>query len=187
MLFTPDFLPHRALTILQLVSPLFSKFPPPFTNGPMEEQDHAAPAPALPCGNPNCPDPSSTARLQFIPRVFTGPRVLGATSFHRKKADCARHFGLQNARQAPGRKRKEETLTIPVGKRLETDKCPPFLRAIHDLWGHRYIPLAPYVHTASHWVLHVAAVAGEPTFPRCARRTEASLSPAPSSRGRCKG
>ena len=87
----------------------------------MEEQDHAAPAPALPCGNPNCPDPSSTARLQFIPRGFTGPRVLGATSFHRKKADCARHFGLQNPRQAPGRKRKEETLTVPVGKRLETD------------------------------------------------------------------
>eukprot|EP00964_Phaeocystis_antarctica_P064209 scaffold38605_cov57-Phaeocystis_antarctica.AAC.1 len=33
---------------------------------------------------------------------------------------------------------------------LETDKCPPFLRAIHDLWGHRYIPLAPYACTPPH-------------------------------------
>ena len=37
-----------------------------------------------------------------------------------------------------------------MGKRLETDKCPPFLRAIHDLWGHRYIPLAPYACTPPH-------------------------------------
>ena len=88
----------------------------------MKGQDQAgATAAALPCGNPNCPDPSSTARLQFIPRGFTGPRVLGATSFHRKKADCARHFGVQDPPRAPGRKRREETLTIPVGKRLEAD------------------------------------------------------------------
>ena len=116
----------------------------------MEERFPAPAEPALPCGNPNCPDPSSTVRLQFIPRDFSGPRVLGATSFHRKKADCARHFGVQDPPRAPGRKRREETLTIPVGKRLETDKCPPFLRAIHDLWGHRYIPLAPYACTPPH-------------------------------------
>ena len=118
---------------------------------PMEGQDQAATAAALPCGNPNCPDPSSTARLQFIPRGFTCPCVPGATSFHRKKADCARHFDIQDPPQAPGRiKRKEETLTIPVGRRLETDKCPPFLRAIHDRWGHMYIPLAPYACTPPH-------------------------------------
>ena len=116
----------------------------------MEEQDLAAPAPALPCGNPNCPDPSSTTRLQFIPRGFTGLRVPGATSFHRKKADCARHFGVQDPPQAPGRKRKEENVTIPVGKRLEAEKCPPFIRAIHDLWGYRYISLALYACTPPH-------------------------------------
>ena len=74
----------------------------------MEERFPAPAEPALPCGNPNCPDPSSTVRLQLIPRSFSGPRVLGATSFHRKKADCARHFGFQDPPQAPGRKRKEE-------------------------------------------------------------------------------
>jgi len=137
----------------------------------MEEQDQAAPARALPCSNPNCPDPSSTVRLQLIPRSFSGPRVLGATSFHRKKADCARHFGFQDPPQAPGRKRKEETLTIPVGKRLETDKCPPFLRAIDNLWGHRRAdisemrtegeePASPRLHHRVHRARRVCLAGG---------------------------
>eukprot|EP00964_Phaeocystis_antarctica_P102407 scaffold67748_cov55-Phaeocystis_antarctica.AAC.1 len=54
---------------------------------------------------------------------------------------------LRGHRGVSGRRRPSP---IPVGKRLETDKCPPFLRAIHDLWGHRYIPLAPYACTPLH-------------------------------------
>ena len=115
----------------------------------MEEQE-AALVPALPCGNPNCPDPAGTARLQYIPKGWTGQRVPGATSFHRGKADCRRHFGFQLPPQIPGRKRKEETLTIPVGKRLEADKCPPILRSIDELWGYRCTPLAPYAYTPPH-------------------------------------
>lgn len=87
------------------------------------------------CGNPNCPDPTSTSRLQKIPESFTGPRL--SELFHRQKAACGRWCGFKGPPKTPGRKRNGETLATPVGKRLETDRCPPILRSIDALWGYR--------------------------------------------------
>ena len=89
------------------------------------------------CGNPNCPDPTSTSRLQKIPPSFTGERR--SEHFHRQKAACKRWCGFVGPPKKPGRKpkRKDETLAVPVGKRLDTDKCPPILRSIDALWGYR--------------------------------------------------
>ena len=101
------------------------------------DEGAAPPAPVPPCGNPTCPFPDQAVRLQQIPEGFAGDVRPGAAFFHRKKAACARHFGFQDAPQKPGRKRKDERLPIPVGKRLAGDECPPIIRRIDELWGHR--------------------------------------------------
>lgn len=87
------------------------------------------------CGNPDCLDPNSTSRLQKIPESFTGDRL--SEYFHRQRAACARWCGFKEPPKKPGRKRKDATLAIPVGKRLDTDRCPPILRSIDTLWGYR--------------------------------------------------
>ena len=57
--------------------------------------------------------------------------------FHRQKAACKRWCEFVGPPEKPGRKRKaDETLAVPVGKRLDTDKCPPILRSIDALWGY---------------------------------------------------
>ena len=102
------------------------------------DEGAAPPGPVPPCGNPTCPFPNQAVRLQPIPEGFPSELVRpGATFFHRKKAACARHFGFQDPPQKPGRKRKDERLPIPVGKRLAGDECPPIIRRIDELWGHR--------------------------------------------------
>ena len=87
------------------------------------------------CGNPDGLDPTSTSRLQKISESFTGDRL--SEYFHRQRAACARWCGFKEPPKKPGRKRKDETLAIPVGKRLDTDRCPPILRSIDALWGYR--------------------------------------------------
>ena len=102
------------------------------------DEGAAPPGPVPPCGNPTCPFPNQAVRLQPIPEGFPSELVRpGATFFHRKKAACARHSGFQDPPQKPGRKRKDERLPIPVGKRLAGDECPPIIRRIDELWGHR--------------------------------------------------
>ena len=86
------------------------------------DEGAAPPGPVPPCGNPTCPFPNQAVRLQPIPEGFAGDVRPGATFFHRKKAACARHFGFQDPPQKPGRKRKDERLPIPVGKRLAGDQ-----------------------------------------------------------------
>ena len=84
----------------------------------MEESDREGQTPAAsrrvpPCGNPTCPAPMSTVRLQNIPEDFAGIVREGATAFHRMKAPCARYFGFRDEPQKPGRKRKvDEKLAI---------------------------------------------------------------------------
>ena len=100
--------------------------------------DGEAPARLVPpCGNPACPAPNDAVRLQYIPEAFTGAVRPGATCFHRKRAGCAEHFGFQDPPKKRGRPRKDEKLLIPVGKRLASDECPPILRRIDEIWGHR--------------------------------------------------
>ena len=106
------------------------------------------------CGNPHCPDPASTSRLQKIPEAFTGDRL--SEFFHCRKSACGRWCGFKGPPKKPGRKRKGETLAIPVGKRLDTDRCPPILRSIDALWGYRCSrPAARSI--APHSPAHVAA------------------------------
>ena len=112
----------------------------------MEESDRegtpAAPGRVPPCGNPTCPAPMSTVRLQNIPEGFPGTVREGATAFHRMKAPCARYFGFRDEPQKPGRKRKvDEKLAIPIGKKLASDVCPPILRRIDELWGYTGLPV----------------------------------------------
>ena len=86
----------------------------------------------------------STVRLQNIPEDFPGIVREGATAFHRMKAPCARYFGFRDEPQKPGRKRKvDEKLAIPVGKKLASDECPPILRRIDASSGATGAPLAP--------------------------------------------
>ena len=99
---------------------------------------------APPCGFPGCPAPEQNVRMQFIPSGFRerepGKEIRdGATSFHRKKAECARYFGFQEEAGKPGRKAKQdfETTCIPVGKRLAIEPCPPIIEEIDELWGIR--------------------------------------------------
>ena len=109
-------------------------------------EEPAAPAreKAPPCGFPGCPAPEQDVRMQFIPSDFRerepGKEIRdGATSFHRKKAECARYFGFQEEAGKPGRKAKQdsETTCIPVGKRLAIEPCPPIIEEIDELWGIR--------------------------------------------------
>ena len=92
------------------------------------------------CGNPACPDPTSTSRLQCLPKDFMGDCIPGAKHFHRQKGPCARWCGFRDAPKKAGRKRSAETMmAIPVGKQLDSDKCPPpILRTIDELWGCRW-------------------------------------------------
>ena len=136
------------------------------------DEGAAPPGPVPPCGNPTCPFPNQAVRLQPIPEGFPSELVRpGATFFHRKKAACARHFGFQDPPQKPGRKRKDERLPIPVGKRLAGDECPPIIRRIDELWGHRCAACPARLCTPPH---RCFARAGWSTFPRCAPRTGAS-------------
>ena len=74
-----------------------------------DAEEPAAPAreKAPPCGFPGCPDPAQNVRLQFIPAdhdINAKPINPGATCFHRKKAECARYFGVQKDAGTPGRR-----------------------------------------------------------------------------------
>eukprot|EP00964_Phaeocystis_antarctica_P163372 scaffold139445_cov274-Phaeocystis_antarctica.AAC.1 len=50
---------------------------------PAEEAPVDAP---IRCGNPDCPEPTSLARLQFLPQDFTGTCVPGAKHFSPESA-----------------------------------------------------------------------------------------------------
>ena len=59
--------------------------------------------------------------------------------------------GVKGEPKKAGRKRSADTMAIPVGKQLDTDKCPPILRSIDELWGYRCTSLALHgtlLHTA---------------------------------------
>ena len=58
----------------------------------MEEPTAEVRRKAPPCGNPRCTSPEKDVRLQLIPEGFVGTVRPGATCFHRKRADCCRHF-----------------------------------------------------------------------------------------------
>ena len=88
-------------------------------------EGEAPPRRVPPCGNPTCPAPHSAVRLQFIPKDFIGTRREGAICFHLKKSPCAEHFGFKDPPKKRGRPRKDEKLSIPVGKKLAIDDCPP--------------------------------------------------------------
>ena len=115
------------------------------------------------CGNPDCPDPTSTSRLQLLPKEFTGKCVPGAKHFHRQKGKCARWCGFKGPPKKAGRKRTAETMAIPVGKQLDADRCPPILRSIDELWGYRCTSPAPhgtplYTHSLTRAYSHAQAI-----------------------------
>ena len=117
----------------------------------------------------------STVRLQNIPEDFAGIVREGATAFHRMKAPCARYFGFRDEPQKPGRKRKvDEKLAIPIGKKLASDVCPPILRRIDELWGYRCAACTAPLHTASP---RCVACTGWSTCPSWSARTSSSRSP----------
>ena len=135
-------------------------------------EGEAPPRRVPPCGNPTCPAPHSAVRLQFIPKDFIGTRREGAICFHLKKSPCAEYFGFKDPPKKRGRPRKDaEKLSIPVGKRLAGEECPPILRQIDELWGHRCAACPARLCTPPH-PAHPAvfARAGWSTFPRCAPR-----------------
>ena len=75
----------------------------------------------------------------------------GATCFHRKRAACARHFGVQEELGQPGPKAKKltEFVSIPRGgqERLShlvsrVGACPPILHEVDEVWGSRCVPTA---------------------------------------------
>ena len=85
-----------------------------------------------PCGFPGCTDRHANVRLQLIPAGFSGDVFEGATCFHRKRVECAAHFGFgdSNKRQA-GQSR------IPVGAVVSEEPCPPIINKIDEIWGVR--------------------------------------------------
>ena len=52
----------------------------------LEEAEEAPVDAPLRCGNPDCPDPTSTSRLQRLPQDFTGTCVPGAKHFSPESA-----------------------------------------------------------------------------------------------------
>ena len=114
----------------------------------MEEPTVDARRKAPPCGNPRCTSPEKDVRLQLIPEGFVGTVRPGATCFHRKRADCCRHF-MGGEPGKPGRpsKRLWADAVLPGrGKIIAIDPCPPIVGEIDELSGIRCVPCPRFVH-----------------------------------------
>ena len=151
---------HDSFVFLRFAPRSWSSHDSSIMEPPAEEAPVHAPKR---CGNPDCPDPTSTSRLQLLPKEFTGKCVPGAKHFHRQKGKCARWCGFKDPPKKAGRKRTAETMAIPVGKQLDADRCPPILRSIDELWGYRCTSPAPhgtplYTHSLTRAYSHAQAI-----------------------------
>ena len=93
------------------------------------------------CGFPGCAAPQDKVRLQKIAGTKladTATCTEGALYFHRKRADCARHF-MGGEKGKPGRPAKVQAgpSRIPAGAVVHSEPCPAFLEVIHEVWGIR--------------------------------------------------
>lgn len=123
---------------------------------PTAEARHKAP----PCGNPRCTSPEKNVRLQLIPQGFVGIVRPGATCFHRKRADCCRHF-MGGEPGKPGRPSKRVCADIVLpgrGKLTAIDPCPPIVAEIDELWGIRCVPCPRFAYVPQAQRLRFATV-----------------------------
>ena len=74
---------HESGVFLRLAPRSWSSHDSPLMEPPAEEAPVDAP---IRCGNPDCPEPTSLARLQFLPQDFTGTCVPGAKHFSPESA-----------------------------------------------------------------------------------------------------
>ena len=82
------------------------------------------------CGFPGCAAPQDKVRLQKIAGTKladTATCTEGALYFHRKRADCARHF-MGGEKGKPGRPAKVQAgpSRIPAGAVVHSEPCPAF-------------------------------------------------------------
>ena len=87
------------------------------------------------CGFPGYAAPQDKVRLQKIAGTKladTATCTEGALYFHRKRADCARHF-MGGEKGKPGRPAKVQAgpSRIPAGAVVHSGPCPAFLEVIH--------------------------------------------------------
>ena len=104
----------------------------------MGELRAEAPVARSQCGFPGCSKRDDQVRMQLIPNDFLGTVFPGAKHFHRKRAECVRHF-FGGEKGKPGRKRQavQEASRIPVGAIVRDEPCPPIIENIQEVWACR--------------------------------------------------